>query len=122
MARYARVATVLGRFISHLATERYLGVKQDPAALARDLSRSLGRLHGPIVKIAQLLATVPGALPASYVAELAQESGIKVPEPIEELSTGRLLTMTWLEGRPISDFVTASTDLRAAIATKLFRA
>ena len=70
VARYARVATVLGRFMARLAGERYLGGGADGAALARELTAALGRLRGPLVKVAQLLATVPGALPAEYVAEL----------------------------------------------------
>jgi predicted unusual protein kinase regulating ubiquinone biosynthesis (AarF/ABC1/UbiB family) len=70
LARYARIATVLGRFMARLASERYLGAGDDGAELARELSDALGRLRGPLVKVAQLLATVPGALPADYVAEL----------------------------------------------------
>ena len=70
LARQARMATVLGRFVSRLASERYLGIAQDQAELARQLRAALGNLRGPIVKLAQLLATVPGALPAEYVAEL----------------------------------------------------
>ena len=70
LARYARIATVLGRFMARLAGERYLGGGDDGAALARELTDALGRLRGPVVKVAQLLATVPGALPAEYVAEL----------------------------------------------------
>ena len=70
LVRYARVATVLGRFMTRLAGERYLGAGDDGAALARELKDALGRLRGPLVKVAQLLATVPGALPADYVAEL----------------------------------------------------
>jgi predicted unusual protein kinase regulating ubiquinone biosynthesis (AarF/ABC1/UbiB family) len=70
LARYARIATVLGRFMARLAGERYLGGGEDGAALARELTDALGRLRGPLVKVAQLLATVPGALPAEYVAEL----------------------------------------------------
>jgi predicted unusual protein kinase regulating ubiquinone biosynthesis (AarF/ABC1/UbiB family) len=70
LARYARIATVLGRFMARLAGERYLGGGNDGAALARELTEALGRLRGPVVKVAQLLATVPGALPAEYVAEL----------------------------------------------------
>lgn len=245
LARYARLATVLGRFISRLAAERYLGVEHD--TLARELSDALGRLRGPIVKVVQLLATIPGALPAEYVAELmklqsqappmgwtfvnrrmAGELGadwrrkfaeferraaaaaslgqvhratgldgrrlacklqypemataleadlreldlalsilqryqsalimdniraelgerlreeldymlearhmafyrdllrsqpdIRVPEPISELSTDRLLTMTWLEGQPILELATSSAEQRADIATKMFRA
>jgi predicted unusual protein kinase regulating ubiquinone biosynthesis (AarF/ABC1/UbiB family) len=70
LARYARIATVLGRFMARLASERYLGAGDDGAELARELKDALGRLRGPLVKVAQLLATVPGALPAEYVAEL----------------------------------------------------
>jgi predicted unusual protein kinase regulating ubiquinone biosynthesis (AarF/ABC1/UbiB family) len=70
LARYARIATVLGRFMARLASERYLGAGDDGAELARELSDALGRLRGPLVKVAQLLATVPGTLPADYVAEL----------------------------------------------------
>jgi predicted unusual protein kinase regulating ubiquinone biosynthesis (AarF/ABC1/UbiB family) len=70
VTRYARIATVLGRFMARLAGERYLGRGNDGAALARELTDALGRLRGPLVKVAQLLATVPGALPAEYVAEL----------------------------------------------------
>jgi len=69
LVRYARIATVLGRFMARLGSERYLG-GGDGAALARELTDALGRLRGPVVKVAQLLATVPGALPAEYVAEL----------------------------------------------------
>jgi hypothetical protein len=68
LARYARVATVMGRFMSRLAGERYLGVRQDQAELARELRQALGRLRGPLVNVAQLLATVPGALPSDTVA------------------------------------------------------
>ena len=61
VTRYARIATVLGRFMARLAGERYLGRGNDGAALARELTDALGRLRGPVVKVAQLLATVPGA-------------------------------------------------------------
>ncbi|HEX5078310.1 MAG TPA: AarF/ABC1/UbiB kinase family protein [Geminicoccaceae bacterium] len=71
MARYLRLATTLGQFIARLAGERYLGAGSD-AAVASELKQSLGRLRGPVVKVAQLLATVPGALPAAYVAELLE--------------------------------------------------
>ena len=38
-----------------------------------------------------------------YGEILADEPGVAVPRPIAELSTRRLLTMTWLEGAPILD-------------------
>ncbi len=246
MARYVRLATTLGQFIAHLAGERYLGAGSD-AALASELKQSLGRLRGPVVKVAQLLATVPGALPSAYVAELLElqsqappmgpafvrrrmsgelgpewqqrfrsfeqtaaaaaslgqvhraigldgtkfacklqypdmdsaveadlrgldlalgvlqryeralimdsvrdelearlreeldyalearhmalyrdmlsnEPQISVPEVVPELSTRRLLTMTWLEGEPLLTRSTASRDQRAHLASTMFRA
>jgi predicted unusual protein kinase regulating ubiquinone biosynthesis (AarF/ABC1/UbiB family) len=57
-----------------------------------------------------------------YARMLADEPGIRVPEPLEELSTGRLLTMTWLEGRRITDFKAADQETRNAIAQRLFAA
>ena len=247
VARYARIATVMGRFMARLASERYLGAADDGAALARELKDALGRLRGPLVKVAQLLATVPGALPAEYVAELMtlqsqapamgpafvrrrmagelgpdwqsrfrafdlaaaaaaslgqvhravgadgralacklqypdmdtavdadlrgvdlalrvlqqyqralimgsvraelearlreeldyalearhmalyrdilrNESQIAVPEPIPELSTGRLLTMTWLEGEPILSRLDRASGERTELAITMFRA
>ena len=247
LARQVRMATVLGKFVSRLASERYLGIEQDQAELARELRDALGNLRGPIVKLAQLLATVPGALPAEYVAELIAlqsqappmgaafvnrrmraelgagwrdrfarfersaaaaaslgqvhravgldgrelacklqypnmenaveadlggldlmlrilqqyqhavlmgnvraeiearlreeldyalearhmalyremlggEARIHVPEPVPELSTRRLLTMTWLEGEPILDCVGWPEERRAELAMTMFRA
>ena len=247
VARYARVSATLGRFVSRLASERYLGRRYEPGELARELRASLGRLRGPVVKVAQLLATVPGALPSEYVAELvtlqsqappmgwtfvkrrmaselgpdwqskfagfernaaaaaslgqvhratgregrqlacklqypemesavdadlreldmalrifqqyqralimgnvraeledrlreeldyaqearhmalygemlAGEPKIRVPEPVPELSTRRLLTMTWLEGQPILTFAERPPEERAEIATTMFKA
>jgi predicted unusual protein kinase regulating ubiquinone biosynthesis (AarF/ABC1/UbiB family) len=72
LARYARVSATMGRFVSRLAGERYLGSRHEPGELARELKGALGRLRGPVVKVAQLLATVPGALPSEYVAELIE--------------------------------------------------
>src|SRR5260370_6713624 len=40
-----------------------------------------------------------------YRLMLADEPDVAVPEPIAELSTNRLLTMTWLEGAPFLEAV-----------------
>ncbi|MHA1152358.1 MAG: ABC1 kinase family protein [Alphaproteobacteria bacterium] len=55
---------------------------------------------------------------------LAGEPGVQVPEVLAELSSDRLLTMTWLEGRPLLDFVasTGDLDLRNRVAMNMFRA
>lgn len=57
-----------------------------------------------------------------YKDMLAQRSDISVPEPVPELSTKRLLTMDWLDGKPIADFESAAKKKRNAISTALFKA
>ena len=57
-----------------------------------------------------------------YRHMLAEETGVHVPEPVPELSTGRLLTMTWLDGAPLLDCVEAPVELRNRIAYNMFRA
>ncbi len=57
-----------------------------------------------------------------YGEILTDEPGVAVPRPIAELSTRRLLTMTWLEGRPILEFAeNASVEERNEIALRMFR-
>jgi predicted unusual protein kinase regulating ubiquinone biosynthesis (AarF/ABC1/UbiB family) len=53
---------------------------------------------------------------------LANYEEIICPEPIDALSTGRLLTMTWLDGAPLLSFKDASQEQRDRIATLLFKA
>jgi predicted unusual protein kinase regulating ubiquinone biosynthesis (AarF/ABC1/UbiB family) len=72
LARYARVSTAVGGLAARMAGERYLGVKIDRDAHARQLRAALGGLKGPLMKVAQLLATIPEAIPDEYVAELSQ--------------------------------------------------
>lgn len=57
-----------------------------------------------------------------YAHMLRNEKHVHVPDIIEDLSTGRLLTATWLEGTPILDFKDAPQDVRNRIAMNLFRA
>ena len=47
---------------------------------------------------------------------------IRVPEIVGELSTRRLLTMTWLEGRRLLEYKAAPIEDRNAIAQAMFRA
>jgi predicted unusual protein kinase regulating ubiquinone biosynthesis (AarF/ABC1/UbiB family) len=71
-ARYARVSTAVGGLAARMAGERYLGIKVDRDAHAKELRAALGGLKGPLMKVAQLLATIPEAIPDEYVAELSQ--------------------------------------------------
>jgi len=57
-----------------------------------------------------------------YRIMLADRDDIAVPEPVDALSTKRLLTMTWLEGQPFVDSERAGLKTRNAIATALFKA
>jgi predicted unusual protein kinase regulating ubiquinone biosynthesis (AarF/ABC1/UbiB family) len=57
-----------------------------------------------------------------YGLMLAERDDIAVPEAVPALSTKRLLTMTWLEGRPFTEAESASQKTRNAIATALFKA
>jgi len=47
---------------------------------------------------------------------------IRVPEVLTELSTRRLLTMTWLEGRRLLDYTDRPLEERNQIARAMFRA
>jgi predicted unusual protein kinase regulating ubiquinone biosynthesis (AarF/ABC1/UbiB family) len=69
-ARYARVGANVGGIAAKMVGSRVLGVRIDRTANAADLTRALGGLKGPIMKVAQLMATIPDALPPEYAAEL----------------------------------------------------
>jgi predicted unusual protein kinase regulating ubiquinone biosynthesis (AarF/ABC1/UbiB family) len=71
-ARYARVGTNVGGVAARAAANRVLGLPLDRARNAAELALALGGLKGPIMKVAQLLATIPDALPAEYAAELTK--------------------------------------------------
>jgi predicted unusual protein kinase regulating ubiquinone biosynthesis (AarF/ABC1/UbiB family) len=70
--RYAQVSTAVGGLAARVAGARYLGLDLDRGRHAADLTAALGGLKGPLMKVAQLLATIPDALPDDYVAELTQ--------------------------------------------------
>jgi len=72
LARYARVGTNVGGVAARLAGARLFGFDVDRDKNAAELARALGGLKGPIMKVAQLLSTIPEALPAEYAAELSQ--------------------------------------------------
>jgi predicted unusual protein kinase regulating ubiquinone biosynthesis (AarF/ABC1/UbiB family) len=71
-ARYLRVGGNVGTIAARVAGQRLFGFEADNAKDARDLARALGGLKGPIMKVAQLLSTIPEALPAEYARELQQ--------------------------------------------------
>src|SRR5207248_5668866 len=71
-ARYARVGTNVGGVAAKFAASRLFGLTLDRGKNASDLAAALGGLKGPIMKVAQLMATIPDAWPAEYAAELTK--------------------------------------------------
>ena len=245
--RYARVGGAVGGLAARFVGSRYLGLGLDKEKHAGELTAALGGLKGPLMKVAQLMATIPDALPDEYVQELKQlqsdapsmgwpfvrrrmaaelggdwrrcfaefereaayaaslgqvhrakghdggqlacklqypdmsaaveadltqldlvfriygrtdkavdtsnihaeisarlreeldyelegkhmalyramlasESGVHVPERVAELSSDRLLTMSWLDGAPLMSFAKAPLEARNAVAANMFRA
>ena len=71
LRRYAKVTSAMGGLAARLVGEKYLGIKIDREQHASDLRAALGGLKGPLMKVAQILATIPDALPKEYVNELS---------------------------------------------------
>ena len=71
-ARYVKVGSNVGAVAARVASQRLLGLDGDEAKNAAALAAALGGLKGPIMKVAQLLATIPEALPGAYAQELSQ--------------------------------------------------
>src|SRR5690606_2037928 len=53
---------------------------------------------------------------------LADEPLVRVPEIVPDLSTRRLLSMEWLDGKPLLGFVDHPLEARNRIARAMFRA
>jgi predicted unusual protein kinase regulating ubiquinone biosynthesis (AarF/ABC1/UbiB family) len=72
MRRYAQVSTGVSGTAARLAGNALLGIGLDRDKNAQQLAKALGGMKGPIMKVAQLLSTIPDALPPEYAAELSQ--------------------------------------------------
>lgn len=72
LRRYARTSGAVGGIAARVAGAKVFGFKTDKAAHAEDLKAVLGGLKGPLMKVAQILSTIPDALPAEYSEELSQ--------------------------------------------------
>jgi predicted unusual protein kinase regulating ubiquinone biosynthesis (AarF/ABC1/UbiB family) len=69
-ARYARVGANMSGVAARMAGARLFGLEGRDASNAAVLAQALGGLKGPIMKVAQLLATIPDLIPPEYAAEL----------------------------------------------------
>lgn len=67
-ARYARVGANIGTVAARIAGARVLG--SEGVSHAAALAQALGGLKGPMMKVAQMMATVPDLLPPDYAEEL----------------------------------------------------
>jgi len=67
-SRYARLGVEAGAFAAKVGAGRLTGTGRDDEA--RAFAQALGGMKGPMMKVAQLLATIPDALPADYSQQL----------------------------------------------------
>src|SRR5215468_8374086 len=69
--RYARVGTNMSGVAARIGANYLFGSK-DQQRNAAQLAAALGGLKGPLMKVAQLISTIPDAIPPEYAAELSQ--------------------------------------------------
>lgn len=75
MTRYAKVSTAMAGVGARVAGQKLLGIKpsdENRQKQAERLRAALGGLKGPLMKVAQILSTIPDAVPKEYAMELAQ--------------------------------------------------
>ncbi|MDQ0396409.1 ABC1 kinase family protein [Labrys monachus] len=70
--RYASVGVNVGGVAARMAGARLMGGGNSSGGNAAALARALGGLKGPLMKVGQLLSTIPDALPPDYAAELSK--------------------------------------------------
>lgn len=76
--RYANLSGTMVGLAGRLAGEKFLNIKIDRDAHSDQLMKALGNLKGPIMKVGQILATIPEALPPEY-AKAFQELQSNAP-------------------------------------------
>lgn len=72
LARTAKVGVNLSGAGIAFAAQSLFGGDEGDQKTARALAAALGKSKGPLMKVAQLLSTIPDLLPAEYAAEFAQ--------------------------------------------------
>lgn len=70
--RYGQVGGTMAGLAAKLAGEKFLGLNIDRADHAAQLTAALGGLKGPLMKVGQILATIPEALPPEYARDFQQ--------------------------------------------------
>lgn len=72
LARYGKVSGTMAGLATRLAGEKFFGLKIEREEHAQALMLALGNLKGPLMKIGQILATIPEALPPEYAQAFQQ--------------------------------------------------
>ena len=72
VARFARVGAGLGGAAATFGANALFSGGDSSARNAKALKETLGRLKGPLMKVAQMMATVPDLLPPEFAAELTE--------------------------------------------------
>ena len=68
--RYARLGVNAGALAARVGVNRLRGANRE--ADARALASLLGSMKGPLMKVAQMLTTIPDAVPSDFAAELTK--------------------------------------------------
>ncbi|HEY2049792.1 MAG TPA: AarF/UbiB family protein [Caulobacteraceae bacterium] len=72
VARFARVGAGLSGAAATIGANAIFGAGDLDARNARAMKEALGRLKGPVMKVAQIMATIPDLLPPEFAEEFAQ--------------------------------------------------
>ena len=70
--RYSKVTTSLTSLATKFAGKKYLNFDLSDQKYAAQITEILGNLKGPLMKVAQLSATIPDLLPEEYARKLAE--------------------------------------------------
>ena len=70
--RYSQVTTSLTSIATKFAGKKYLNFDLSDQKYAAQITEILGNLKGPLMKVAQLSATIPDLLPEEYARKLAE--------------------------------------------------
>ena len=70
--RYSKVTTSMTSLATKFAGKKYLNFDLNDQKYAAQITEILGNLKGPLMKVAQLSATIPDLLPEEYARKLAE--------------------------------------------------
>ncbi|MBX9740853.1 MAG: AarF/ABC1/UbiB kinase family protein [Beijerinckiaceae bacterium] len=114
--QYPDMSSAVEADLSQLEILFSLHRRMDPAIDTREIAKEIG------ARVREELDYRREAKHAALYALMLKHGNVRVPASHPELSTGRLLTLDWLEGRKLLDYKTADQDTRNRIGAAMFRA